>query len=291
MRNNTLSSWFLLIALALLWGGAFLLIKLSLDGFSPLQVALLRIGFGAITLSPVAYFHFKSIDKKMLPWVIFAGFLGSLLPAFLFSMAEEELSSGIAGVLSSLTPLFTIIIGVVFFKQRTSNSEISGLFLAFSGAILLILSGKQGNSEFSILHALMVVLACVCYASNINIIKYKLSHVPAMEIASGSLVGVGIVSWIAIFFTDFTTSVMTEQGQQAIVYVVFLGATATGIALILFNRLLKVATPLFASSVTYLIPVIAVLLGIFFRGEVFNWMNLISLIMILLGIYLINKRT
>lgn len=273
----------------MLWGGAFLLIKLSLEGFSPLQVALLRIVFGGISLSPFAYFHLKKIDRRTLPWVIFAGFLGSLLPAFLFALAEQHLSSGIAGILSSLTPLFTIIIGLLFFKQKTNNRELTGMLLAFSGAATLILSGRSGGTEFSMLHAIMVVIACMCYAGNINLIKYKLSHVPSMAIASGSLVGVGIISVVALFFTDFTVRVATEEGQRAFFYLILLGTTATGAALVLFNRLLKVATPLFASSVTYLIPVIAVLLGVFIRGEVITWLNILALLVILVGIYQINR--
>ncbi len=281
-------AWVLLGIISLIWGSSFILIKKGLLYFDPEQVASLRIFSAAIFLTIPAIFTLKRVKKKHIGSLISIGFSGSLIPAFLFAFAQTKIDSSSAGVLNALTPLWVIIIGSVIFTQRVKWMTLVGLAIGFGGTMLLVISGV-GSAGFN-LYGLLVVGATVCYGFNLNLIKYKLPDLDAITITSASLV---IVGPIAIFYlfgaTDFVRVIKMEPPfLWALGAVVLLGVMGTAIALTLFNKLVHITSPVFASSVTYLIPIVAILWGVL-DGETITIFQYMGMCLILIGVFVSNK--
>lgn len=277
------------IVLALLWGSAALLIKKGLIYFSPYEVGAMRIFFGTITLLPLTFYHFNKIDKKDWKYIIIAGFIGSLIPALLYAYAQQRIDSSTAGVLSSITPLFTVLISIVVFKEKYKTINYIGMFLGFLSTCGLIL--YKSNGTFAIgYYALFILLAASMYAINLNLFKYKLGHVPPLRIAGGVLIGAGLAALGILLYHNTFTKVLTDpMATIPFLYMVGLGIFVTGGTLILFNILLKNTTPMFAGSVTYLIPFVASVLGIL-DGEIVTIIMWLLTGCILVSLYLISKK-
>ena len=219
------------------------------------------------------------------------GFFGSLLPSFLFATAQTEISSSVAGILNALTPLFTMIIGASFFSQTFNLRTIIGLIIGFMGTIILIMAGSGGDLSSINYYALYVVLATIFYGANLNIIKYKMPDLKAKLITSISLSLVGPVAATYLFLTtDFLFKVNEVDGSLfSLGAVVLLGVLGTAIALILFNHLVKITSPIYTSSVTYIIPIVAVIWGIW-DGEQLFLGHYLGMAAIILGVYLANRK-
>ena len=287
IKNRSTQSWLLFIALSLIWGSAFLLIKRGNEAFTPLQGASIRILTGAIVLCPIALRNLrKKYSKQEWLFLFISGLVGSYTPAMLFATAQTSITSSTAGVLSSLTPVFTAIISILFFKNKLSAHQYFGLALGLLGAIMLA-TLKDGSIDFSNMSWLLVVGATFCYAINLNFLKFKLEKVEPFTIAAMSLFLVSPFALFNLFNSDFTSRLIPEN-TDSFLYLILLGATATSLALILFNKLLKIASPQFASSTTYAIPVIAICWGIF-DNEVINQFQLIAITCILGGLFLLKK--
>jgi drug/metabolite transporter (DMT)-like permease len=284
-------SWGLLILLTLVWGSSFILIKKGLTVFSASQVSAIRILSASIFMIPFALSWIKKVSKKYYLLIFVSGFIGSLIPAFLFAIAQTKLDSAITGMVNSMTPVFVIIIGAIVYKQRITTVMIFGLMLAFSGTILLMYYGSDENHKIN-LFALFVVAATILYGINVNILKFSLSDLNPIAISSISIFMVGPFAAVQLFlFTDFTDR-MSLGGKAflALGYLSVLGVVGTSLALMLFNKLIKLKTPLFASSVTYLIPIIAVFWGII-DGEKLTIMHYVCMGVIIGGVYLANKKS
>ncbi len=289
-ERPTLQSWILLLLLTIIWGSSFILIKKGLDVFSPVQVASIRIITSALFLLPFAISWLRSVERKHLFIIFISGVIGSLIPAFLFSLAQTRLDSSVTGVINALTPLFVLIVGVIFYRQKIKNIVIFGLLLAFGGTLGLILFGPSDDSYSISYFALWVVLATFLYGINVNIIKYNLSHINPMAITSISLVFIGpFTAIILFFFTDFKAHITFEREfMTAIGYLSLLGVVGTGLALLMFNRLIKKTSPLFSSSVTYLIPLVAISWGII-DGENILFVQYLCMIGVIAGVLLASK--
>jgi drug/metabolite transporter (DMT)-like permease len=284
-------SWGLLILLTLVWGSSFILIKKGLTVFSASQVSAIRILSASIFMIPFALSWIKKVSKKYYLLIFVSGFIGSLIPAFLFAIAQTKLDSAITGMVNSMTPVFVIIIGAIVYKQRITTVMTFGLMLAFSGTILLMYYGSDENHKIN-LFALFVVAATILYGINVNILKFSLSDLNPIAISSISIFMVGPFAAVQLFlFTDFTDR-MSLGGKAflALGYLSVLGVVGTSLALMLFNKLIKLKTPLFASSVTYLIPIIAVFWGII-DGEKLTIMHYVCMGVIIGGVYLANKKS
>lgn len=258
--------------------------------FMPGEVGAIRIISASLVLLPFAFNNLKNLKKSHWLLLFCVGMFGSFLPAFLFAKAQTNLPSSVAGIVNALTPLFTMIIGALFFVQRVTLRTLVGLLIGFAGTIALVLAGSGGEvTEFNF-YTLYVVLATIFYGANLNIIKFKIPDLSARAITSVSLMIVGPPAAIYLFlFTDFTQKVQHVEGAMtALGAVVLLGVMGTAIALILFNQLVKLTSPIFTSSVTYLIPVIAVFWGLF-DGEKLYPGHYIGLVLIILGVYLSNR--
>lgn len=217
--------------------------------------------------------------------------MGIFIPAFLFATAQTKMGSAITGILNSLTPMFTLIIGVLLFNQKFVTRSLLGIVIGLGGTALLIASRVDGELGGINLFALFVILACVCYGINVNFIKQKVSDLKSLTITSISLLLIGPLALIYLLgFTDFTNKLSaTPASWEALGYLVLLGLMSTAIATLLFNRLIKISTPIFASSITYLIPLVAVMWGLL-DGEHLTGGHFAGMAAIIGGVYLTNKK-
>lgn len=280
----------LLLATSLIWGSSFILIKKGLAVYSVEQVALLRILFAYIVLLPTALIHFKKYFKTHAWKLLISGLTGNLIPAFLFAKAQTQLDSGITGVLNSLTPLFTLIIGIFIFQQKLYRKQFFGILIGLAGSIGLSLINKNGALGPINYFVFFVIIAAFCYGFNVNFVKKYLSEIPSVQLTGLALFFIGPPSLLYLFSTDFTERVATQPGSlEALGYLAILGIVNTALALILFFRLLKMTSPIVASSVTYIIPIVALILG-FLDGEQFFALHFLGMALIILGVFIVNRR-
>lgn len=290
MNKKGLLAWGLLLALALIWGSSFILIKRGLLVLTPYELGSLRIVAAFLFLLPSALKRLQQIERKLLPYLVSVGLLGSFVPALLFGIAQTKLESSLTGVLNALTPIFTILIGFLIYKQRQSGKVFIGILVGFVGTGILISAGEGSSFSSVNSYAFLVVLATICYALNLNLIKYQLGHLHALTVTSVSLLMVGPFAGIYLFgFTDFVPKLMEVEGASlATFYICLLGVLGTAIALTIFNKILQITDALFASSVTYVIPIVAVVWGVI-DGEQLYLMHYIGMISIGLGVYIANS--
>ncbi|WP_420317616.1 DMT family transporter [Ekhidna sp.] len=292
MQKSSLLAWVLLFVLAFIWGSSFILIKKGLIGLTPEEVGSLRIVAASIFLLPSAIKRFKYVEKKRIVYLISVGFLGSLIPAFLFAIAQTQIASAVTGVLNGLVPIFTILIALFVFRQKQTRAVYAGVIVGFIGTAILISAG-EGNSLNGInAYAFLIVLATICYASNLNLIKQRLNDLHAVTVTSVSLILVGPVAATYLFgFTNFFQKLMNGAPEIGIstFYISLLGVFGTAIALIIFNKVLQMKDALFASSVTYIIPIFAVMWGVL-DGEKLYLMHYVGMVAVGIGVYIANKN-
>ncbi len=281
-------NYILLICLALIWGSSFILIKRGLLIYTDTQVAALRLFIAFLSLSPFLLKAFRVIKKKHIFPILIMAFFGNGIPAFLFAKAQNQLDSSIVGILNSLVPLFTLLLGVYFFKSRPSTINIIGVIIGFLGAtILALFTINEGVSLNS--YVLLVVIATVMYAISINVIKKYLYDLDAVSITSIAFLLIGPLSALYIFNTDFLMLASTNEGSVALVYIFILAVIGTSLAVVIFNKLVSDSSAIFASSVTYLIPIVAIFWGIV-DGEDVTLAHFFSVVIILIGVYLVNRK-
>ena len=276
--------------LSLIWGSSFILMKRGLEVFPPNEIASLRIFLVFLVLLPSTIKHFSAL-KPSNRWAFFAvGILGSALPYFLFVTAQTQISSSLSGILNSLTPLFTLIFALAFFKQKIRTISMVGVSLGLVGAIgLIYFSAEHAVSQSFTIYMLLPIIASASYGLNVNIIKSKLQNINPVAVTALSFALVGPFAGIYLLgFSDFTTHIQEPNGLSSFGYIAILAVFGTALAVLIFNMLIKHTTALFASSVTYLIPIIAIVWGLI-DGEEFNLTQLLFVGVILGGISLIRS--
>jgi drug/metabolite transporter (DMT)-like permease len=285
-------AWVLLCIMALVWGSSFILIKRSLEAFPPEQVAAGRIFFAFLFFVPFQAYQIRQPEvrvslRKQWPYLVAVGLTGFLIPAYLFSLAGAHLNSSLSGALNSLSPLFTLIIGATFFGNRVPMRQTLGILLGLAGSILLIFFSATG--EFSVnVYALLLVLATLCYGVNTNLIGRFISHMPALVSTAWLFFFIGIFALCALLPTDIWTRASNPKNWQSLLALATLGVLASGMMSILFNRVIQLTSPLFGASVTYLIPIVALMWGLL-DGEHIYAAQYLGMGICLLGIYLTNK--
>ena len=281
--------WIYLIILSVVWGSSFILIKKALIGLTALQVGSFRIIFAALFLILVGFKSIGRLSLRQWKWIILSGFLGSFFPVYLFAYAETEIDSAIASILNATTPLLTLIFGVLFFRAVFTHNKIIGVVIGLLGTAGLILSGASINPDQNYLYSLLVVMAAGCYAMNVNILKTRMSDISPLGIAAGNFSVLLLPALILLYSTGFfDLSGYTSELELSIIYVAILGIIGTGVAMIIFNKLVQISDPVFTTSVTYTIPVVALGWGIL-DGEVFSFWQLISSFVILIGVFIVNR--
>ena len=289
--NTEQKKWFYLFLLALTWGSSFILIKKGLLGLSPFQLGSLRTVMSSLFIFTIGFKSLKTIQSHQWKWIIITGFIGTFFPSFLFAFAETEVDSGIVSILNSLVPLNTVLIGLAVFKITSTKTQVFGVILGFVGASMLIFNSMELHPDQNYLYAGFVILATVMYASSVNIIKRYLQDVKPIAIATGNFVAIIIPAILVLSFSNFFT---TETFQNDTIYmsigsVAILSLFGTVMAKIIFNSLIQISSPVFASSVAYLMPLVALLWGLL-DGEFFGINQGLASSLILLGVYLVNKK-
>jgi drug/metabolite transporter (DMT)-like permease len=289
--NRKPTSILLLIVLTLIWGTSFILMKRGLKVFSAGEVGAIRVVSASLFLLPFAFKGLKELGRQHYFNLFFSGLMGIFFPAFLFATAQTRMDSAITGILNSLTPMFTLLIGVVIFRQRFRVQSLVGIFIGLAGTVILIISRAGGQVGGVNMYALFVIIACVCYGINVNFVKLRFPELKSLTITSVALMLIGPLALIYLLgFTEFVTKISSgNESITALSYVVLLGIMSTSIATILFNRLIKISTPLFASSITYLIPIVAVMWGLL-DGETLVIGHFVGMVAIIIGVYLANRK-
>ena len=281
--------WIILIALALIWGSSFILIKKGLDGLNPFQLGSLRIIFCAVFLLIIGFNSLKSIALHQWKYIALTSLFGTFIPAYLFAIAQTKVSSSICSILNSLTPLNTLILGAIVFGLNFRRNQIFGIIIGLIGTSVLIFNGRaQGVSEDNS-YSVFVLIATVCYATNVNLIKKYLADVKPLSITTGNFLVMLVPAIFILYFTDFSAKMNLQATQHAMFFVMILGIVGTGVANVIFYKLIQISTPIFASSVTYLIPIVACLWGIL-DNEMLTPLQFIGAFIILIGVYLSSKK-
>ena len=281
----------LLILLALIWGSSFILIKKGLQVLDSEEVGALRIVSAFLFLSIAGIGNLRKVKKAEWKYLVVIGLAGSLIPSFLFAFAQTRLDSGVVGILNALTPLFTILMSIFLYGRKQGKQAFFGVFAGFLGSLLLILAGSNGDIKSINFYAFFIVLATVFYGINLNVTKEHLSGQKAIVITSVSMLLVGPIASVYLFgATDFIYKLRYVEGAWlATSYILLLGVLGTALALIIFNHIVKLTNPLFTSSVTYIIPLVAVAWGLL-DGEELLVLHYVGMLFIILGVYVANSR-
>lgn len=280
----------LLLVLSLIWGTSFILMKRGLEVFSPGEVGAIRVVAASIFLLPFALVRLKELRPGHYLKLFIFGMIGIFIPAFLFATAQTKMESAITGILNSLTPICTLLIGVMIFNQKFRTESLLGIFIGLMGTILLIISRAGGQIGGVNLYALLVIAACICYGTNVNFVKFNLPDLRALTITSVAVMLIGPIALLyLLLFTPFTTTISAPGAMEALGFLILLGIMSTSIATLLFNRLIKISTPLFASSSTYIIPIVAVMWGLIDHEQLLIG-HFIGMVAIIAGVYIANRK-
>jgi drug/metabolite transporter (DMT)-like permease len=290
MKNPNIK-WIYLLILSVIWGSSFILIKKSLLGLTAYQLGALRTIISGAILLTVGYNKLKTIPKSRWKWLLLSSISGSFIPSFFFAIAETEIDSAVASILNSLVPLNTILLGFAVFKIASTKRQVLGVIVGFFGTAILILKGAELNPNQNYLYAGFVIASALMYATNVNIIKRYLQDVKPLAIAAGNYVFIVIPAFIILLFTDFFSAETFNNPAlpKALLYITVLSVLGTAIAKVLFFKLVQISTPVFASSVTYIMPIVALIWGVL-DGEAFSFIQGLAALLILVGVYLSHKR-
>ena len=287
--SNKAFNWIIFIALSVIWGSSFILMKEGLVSLTAFQVASLRIISSGLVLLPLAIRHFRSVPVKKIGYIALSGVLGSLLPAYLFCVAEVHIDSGLAGTLNALTPVFAIIVGALFFQSRTSTNKVIGIIVSLTGSVLLFFAQPGFHENSNATDVFLVMAATVMYGFNINMVNRFLADIPSLQIASIALSINAVPALIVLYFTGyFSEDIFSRPILAAAGYTFILGVMGTALASVIFYMLIKRAGMVFSSMVTYAIPVVAMGWGVIY-GERIGWKQVVCLLIILSGVYIANR--
>lgn len=284
--------WFqlaVLLLLAFVWGSSFILMKIGLKSFSHEQAAAIRVFLASFAILPYSIKNLKYLRRADLKSFLIVGFIGSFFPAFLFMKAQTRIDSAMAGMLNSLTPIFTLLVGLFFYKMKFNWKQVVGLGIGLIGALGLITFGEEVSLTEINGYALFIVLATIFYATSVNEVKTHLTHLTGMQITSLSFLFIGPVALIYLLSTDLDVVVLQPQWQLHLLALAALGIIGTAAALILLNSLIRKVSPIMAASVTYIIPIFAIFWGVL-DGEKITMFHLLCMTIILLGVFMINRK-
>jgi drug/metabolite transporter (DMT)-like permease len=281
--------WILLTVLSLIWGSSFILIKKGLIGLTALQLGSLRIVFAGLFLIGIVYKSIPSITPKQWKFIVLTAVFGTFIPAYLFAIAQTEIDSSVSSILNSLTPLNTLVLGSLAFGLDFRRNQLIGVFIGLLGSTLLILNGAVNHPEQNYYYAILVIIASLCYATNVNLVKKHLSNMAPLSITTGNFVVMLLPATLTLYFSDFFKMIYVPEVQCSMIYIAILGIIGTGIANVIFFRLIHLSSPVFATSVTYLIPIVAFFWGLL-DNEILTPIQFLGAFIVLIGVYLSAKK-
>lgn len=288
MGNKNLK-WFFLIALSVIWGTSLFLIKKATHSFDGYQVGALIMIFSAIVILPFGLKSLKKIKKKHYTALFVIALFSTFIPSFMFTIAIGKIGVSMTSILNSLTPLNTLWLGFFMFGIKFSKHQVVGLLIGFSGLLVYFLTGDfyKGSGEY--IYSLLVIFSSIGYALNSNLIMTKLKDLSAIGITTSVFLITLIPSLFVLYYTDFfDVYIVSPKQNSSLIYILFKAAIGTALAMVMYNRLVQISSAVFASSVTYLIPIVALLWG-YFDGEKVSLWQFVAGLLILLGVYIANK--
>jgi drug/metabolite transporter (DMT)-like permease len=281
--------WGYLVLLSLIWGSSFILIKKGLVGLTAFQLGSLRIIFAALFLLLIGFRSLVKIPHHQWKYIALTSLFGTFIPAYLFAVAQTQIDSSISSILNSLTPLNTLSIGALFFSLDFRRNQIFGVLIGLVGSALLIWNGAVHHPNQNYYYAFLVLIASICYATNVNLIKKYLSDLPPLSITTGNFLVLLFPAMAVLYSTDFFSMSYGAVVQESVMYILILGVLGTGIANIIFFKLIQISSPVFATSVTYLIPVVAFFWGMLDQ-ELLTPVQLLGAFIVLVGVYLSARK-
>jgi len=289
MKNIQLR-WIYLLILSIIWGSSFILMKKALIGLTQIQVGSLRILITAFVLILVGYKSIFTINRKHWYYILLTAVFGTFFPAFLFAFAIKEIDSSITSILNSLTPLNTLIVGALIYGFSFKRHQLVGILVGLIGTTILIFKGAEVNPNQNYWFAILVILSSIGYAFNVNILKKHLSDLSALAVTTGNFIILIIPTFIVLWYSDFFQNFeYSEKTYTSLMYMVILAVFGTAFAKTLFNKLVQMSSPIFSTSVTYLIPIVAIFWGVI-DDESLTIIQLVGGFLILFGVYLTNRK-
>lgn len=288
--KSKFSPWIIFISLVLVWGSSFIIMKYALMGFSAVQIGAARIIFACLFTSIFAFKSIREFRKTDILHLIIVAFLGNSIPYVLFPIAINHIPSGIVGITNSMTPLFTLIVGIIAYRRKLKPLKFLGVFIGLIGTLILI-NPFSSNSVVGTNwpYILLALCAAACYGISINSIS-KLNHLSPQAITLFALIGASIPSIIILIFTDFSSTILSKSDILVpFLAVAFLGIFGTSLSMVVFNKLISITTPIFAASTTYVIPIVALVWGII-DGESLLLNHFLGMVVILLGVRIVNRN-
>ncbi|MCV6631025.1 MAG: DMT family transporter [Flavobacteriaceae bacterium] len=288
--SNAARKWVYLIILALIWGSSFILIKKSLIGLTPYQVGSLRIIFTTLFLLPFGVKGSLRIKRRDWSWIAIVAFLSSFIPPIFFALAQTEIDSAVTSIFNSLTPLNTALMGVLLFGFTVTKKQTAGVLLALFGAVVLIAAGAELRQDQNYWYVGFIITSSILYAFNINVVKKHLLHIRPLILTTASFMVIFPPAFVLLYYTGFFESIASDTAmQKALWYIAVLALFGTAFSKVLFNKMVQIASPVFASSVTYLIPIIAVIWGVL-DGEQLSIWQIGGGFIILIGVFLVHRK-
>ena len=287
--NKKYWQYLTLVFLSVIWGTSFILIKRGLETYTGLQVASLRMVSAFIVVTPFIAKALKKLKKEHLPFILFISIVGNGVTAFLFAFAQKHLESSVAGMLNATTPILTYVIGVVFYRVLIKSHKVVGLSIGLAGAFLLLYFNSTKGVDNNVIYMFLLILASAFYSTNVNMVKFNLKDLDGTTISILTFAILGPIATVLFFTSDLQTAYSLPNFWENTMYIVILGLLSSVLATVVFNILIKYTSAIFASTVTYLIPIVAVMWG-FVDGEEISVFEVLSVLIIITGIYLVNKE-
>lgn len=289
MEENKLK-WGLLLLLGSVWGSSFILMQFGLKGLTPIQLGALRILFAGFFLLLIGFKQLAKIPLYKWKYIGITAICGTFFPVFLFATALTKIDGSVSSILNSLTPISTLLVGMLVFRISVQRRQVFGVLLGFLGCLLLVLFSENQNNTENYLYALLILAASFLYGINVNFIKTYLSDLNPITISVGNFTLMFIPALIILFSTGFFSNIEDVQVTNSLKSVAILGIVGTGLSNILFFKLIQMSSPVFASSVTYIIPVVATLLGFVFMNEILNLAQTSGALIVLIGVYFSSRK-
>ena len=288
--NSIYLSYILLVSLATIWGVNFLFIKLAVAEVGPVTNVWGRLVMAALLLYIFMRFSGNRLilTRTYIIFYIAIGSLGSAIPFFLISSAEQTIDAGLAGVLMSPMPLLTLALSAIILRNEKINFlKVLSFFIAAFGLVVLFgfenLSQLGGNNRAEFIAQLIVLLAAICYGVN-SIVSKLVPKINFISLATGTTIASAIlITPFAIIAEPFW---LEDLGTQSIIAITFQGILGTALANLMFFKIIELKGPVFLSLINFQIPLIAYFSGVIFLGEIIKFNVLISLTMILCALYL-----
>ena len=285
---------FLIGVLSLIWGSSYILMRIGLNSFTPYEVSAWRYVFALLAIAPFALKKLSQINRKDWPWIMVVTFVGTAFPGVIYPTAVQYVDSSVIGIINALTPLFTLCIGLAVFRLKLTWFKGLGVLLGLVGASVMILVGSPSASDTSINYALLAVLAPLCYGISTNVIKSKLGHLNPLAITMAMFIQLGLLGFMFLIFSPHWREPFLDMSNgidlihiHSIVAMIALGGLGTSLALFLFYNLIQRTSAVAASTVTYIMPVVALFWG-FLAGEEIDIWHAFGFAFIVSGVFLVN---